>query len=160
MRWAGNNYFTAHMRNIGLMALAFDAADDPGGELTGNLAQATGAWLYMVDALLRGDSRGGLTAEGFEYSPLALAYVVQFLLALHTAGQDDPERWGPQVVLTDNPFWDELIPASLHSLSPAPTVLPEAEWLGPVYQPAWYGDGENYWSPDFIGLLRRARPLR
>jgi hypothetical protein len=32
-------------------------------------------------------------------------------------------------------------------------VLPDAEWLGPVYQPAWFGDGENYWSPDFIGLL-------
>ncbi len=153
VRWAGNNYFTAHMRNIGLMALALDAADDPDGELTGNLAQATGAWLYMVDALLRGDSRGGLTAEGFEYTPLALSYVVQFLLALHTAGQDDPAAWGPQVVLTDNPFWDETIPAYLHSLSPATALVPDAEWLGPVYQPAWYGDGENYWAPDYIGMF-------
>ena len=94
VRWAGNNYFTAHMRNIGLMAMALDPVDDPGGELTGNLSQATGAWLYMVDALLQGDSRGGLTAEGFEYTPLALSYVTQFLLALHTAGQDDPATWG------------------------------------------------------------------
>ncbi len=153
LRWAGNNYFTAHMRNIGLMALAFDAADDPGGELTGNLAQATGAWLYMVDALLRGDSRGGLTAEGFEYTPLALAYVVQLLLALHTAGQDDPATWGPQAVLGDNPFWDELIPAYLHSLSPAPALLPDLDYVGQVYQPAWFGDGEIYAAPDFIGLL-------
>jgi len=153
VRWAGNNYFTAHMRNIGLMALALDAADDPGGELTGNLAQATGAWLYMVDELLNGESRGGLTAEGFEYTPLALSYVVQFLLALHTAGQDDPARWGRQVVLAGNPFWNELLPALLHSLSPAPTTLPDAEWMGPVYQPAWFGDGETYWSPDFIGVL-------
>ena len=153
VRWAGNNYFMAHMRNIGLMALALDAADDPDGALTGNLSQATGAWLYMVDALLRGDSRGGLTAEGFEYTPLSLSYVVQFLLALHTAGQDDPATWGPQVVLSDNPFWDELIPACLNSLSPVPTVIPDADWLGAVYQPAWYGDGEIYSAPDFIGLL-------
>lgn len=153
LRWAGNNYFTAHMRNIGLMALAFDVADDPDGALTGNLAQATGAWLYMVDALLQGDSRGGLTAEGFEYTPLALSYVVQFLLALRTAGQDDPATWGPQVVLGDNPFWDELIPAYLHSLSPAPVVIPDLDYLGPVYQPAWFGDGEIYAAPDFIGLL-------
>jgi len=153
LRWAGNNYFTAHMRNIGLMALAFDAADDPGGELTGNLSQATGAWLYMVDALLRGDSRGGLTAEGFEYTPLALSYVVQFLLALHTAGQDDPSVWGAQVLLPDNPFWEELIPAYLHSLSPATAVIPDLDYLGPIHQPAWYGDGEIYAAPDFIGLL-------
>ncbi|MBA3368519.1 MAG: hypothetical protein H0T99_07610 [Geodermatophilaceae bacterium] len=153
LRWVGNNYFTAHMRNIGLMALAFDAVDDPDGVLTGNLAQATGAWLYMVDALLRGDSRGGLTAEGFEYTPLALSYVVHFLLALHTAGQADPATWGPQVALNDTPFWDELIPAYLHSLSPAPVVMPDLEYVGPVYQPAWYGDGEIYLAPDFIGLL-------
>jgi hypothetical protein len=152
VRWAGNNYFDAHMRNIGLMALAFDDADDPDGALTGNLEQATGAWLYMVDALLRGDARGGLPTEGFEYSPQALAFVVQFLLALHTAGQDDPDTWGPQVVLADNPFWDELIPAYLHSMSPVPVLVPEYEYLGPVYQPAWYGDGQTYWAPDFIPL--------
>ncbi|MGC4108730.1 MAG: hypothetical protein QM753_20600 [Thermomicrobiales bacterium] len=153
LRWAGNNYFTAHMRNIGLMALAFDADDDPDGELTGNLAQATGAWLYMVDEVLRGDFRGGLTAEGFEYSQQALAYMAQFLLALHTAGQDDPAVWGPQVVLPSNPFWDELIPAYVHSLSPMTVTIPEMEWMGPVFQPAWYGDGQSYWGPDFIGLL-------
>jgi hypothetical protein len=153
LRWAGNNYFTAHMRNIGLMALAFDAEDDPDGALSGNLAQATGAWLYMVDDVLRGDFRGGLTAEGFEYSQQALAYVVQFLLALHTAGQDDPAIWGPQVVLAGNPFWDEVVPAYVHSLSPVTVTIPEWEWMGPVFQPAWYGDGQSYWGPDFIGLL-------
>jgi hypothetical protein len=153
VRWAGNNYFTAHMRNIGLMALAFDPADDPDGELTGYLENASGAWLYMVDSLLRGDARGGLPTEGFEYSPQQLAYVVQFLLALHTTGQDDPERWGPQVVLADNPFWDEVIPAYLNSLSPVPVLVPGSEYLGPVYQPAWYGDGQTYWAPDCIGVF-------
>ena len=152
-RWAGNNYFSAHMRNIGLMALAVDPADDPDGALTGAVANATGAWLYMIDNLLRGDVRGGLPPEGFEYSPQAIGYVAQFLLALHTAGRDDPALAGPQVVLNDNPFWDEIIPAYLHSLSPTTVTVPDWEWLGEVYQPAWYGDGQRYWGPDFIGVF-------
>ena len=153
LRWAGNNYFAAHMRNIGLMALAFDPADDPDGALTGFLNEATGAWLYMVDHVLRADARGGMPTEGFEYSPQQLAYVVQFLLALHTAGQDDPARWGPQVVLTSSPFWDEVIPAYLNSISPSPAIIPDYEYIGPIYQPAWYGDGQNYWAPDVIKLM-------
>lgn len=153
LRWAGNNYFTAHMRNLGLMALALDPDDDPDGALTGHLEPAIGAWLYMADALLQGDARGGLAAEGFEYSQQALAYVVQFLLALETSGNADPKRWGPHVVLANNPFWDDVVPGFLNSLSPVPTVISEADWLGPVYQPAWYGDGEAYWSPDFIALF-------
>ncbi|MDQ3696364.1 MAG: hypothetical protein M3464_22510, partial [Chloroflexota bacterium] len=155
VRWAGNNYFTAHMRNIGLMALAFDAADDPDGALTGALERATGAWLYMTNYLLLGDSRGGLTPEGFEYSPQAIGYIAQFLLALHTAGRDDPAIAGSQVVLPDNPFWDEIVPAHLHSLSPlaTPVTDPDWAWVSPVYQPAWYGDGQRYWGPDFIGVF-------
>jgi len=151
VRWAANNYYTAHMRNIGLMAMSLDEADDPGNQLRDYLENATGAWLYVVDHLLRNDARGGLTPEGFEYSPQAIGYVAQFLLALHTAGQDNPATSGPQVVLTDNPFWDDVVPAFLHSLSPA-TVM-NYGWIGDVYQPAWYGDGQNYWAPDFIEVF-------
>jgi hypothetical protein len=147
VRWSANNYYTAHMRNIGLMAMAFDPADDPGGTLGAYLRSATGAWLYVVDSLLRNDSRGGLAAEGFEYSPQSLGYVLQFLLALRTAGQDDPAAWGPQVVLTGNPFWKDLVGAYLHSLSPATVVYPT---FGSVYQPAWYGPAQDYWAGDPI----------
>lgn len=155
VRWAGNNYFTAHMRNIGLMALALDAADDPGNNLRSALGSATGAWLYMVDHHLRTDIRGGLSAEGFEYSPQAMGYVVQFLLALYTAGEADPTTRGPQVVLTSNPFWNEAAPAFLHSISPNATVPtdPNYAWMGPLYQPANYGDLQRYWTPDFVGLF-------
>jgi len=153
VRWAANNYYTAHMRNNGLMAMSLDEADDPGNELRYYLGNATGAWLYVEDHLLRNDARGGLAPEGFEYSPQAVGYVVQFLLALHTAGQDDAVVWGPQVVLTDNPFWDDVVPALLHSLSPATVTYPDWSWMGEVYQPAWYGDGQKYWAPDFIGVF-------
>ena len=45
--WSGNNYFTAHMRNIALMSLALDEGDDPGGALKGHLDSAVGSWLLM-----------------------------------------------------------------------------------------------------------------
>ena len=145
------------MRNIGLMALALDPADDPGGELGAYLENAIGAHLYMIDDLLRTDAAGGIAPEGFEYSPQALAYIVQFLLALHTAGQDDPARWGPQVVLTDNPFWDEVIPAFLHSLSPDPTVLPGAEYYGDGLPARLVRRRRGLLGPDMIALLGSAR---
>lgn len=149
-RWAGNNYFTAHMRNLGLMAMALDDADDPGGTLRAYLRDATGAWLYMFDFLTRNDSRGGLLPEGYEYSPQTLGYVAQLLLALQTAGQDNAGKWGPQVSAAGNPFWDDSVLMFLHSLSPATAVHPDA---GTVYQPAWYGSGQNYFSPDFIDVF-------
>lgn len=151
VRWSANNYFTAGARNIGMMAMAFDAADDPGGDLRDYLGNATGAWLYTADVLLRGDSAGGLAAEGFEYSPQSMGYLAQLLLALRTAGQDDPDVWGPQVVLRDNPFWNDVVPALLHSLSPKP--VPHAYYDAGQYLPAWYGDGQLYAAPDFIEML-------
>ena len=152
VRWSGNNYYAAHMRNMGFMALSFDPADDPGGTLTtGYLGNATGAWLYVMDYLSRTDAQGGLMPEGFEYSPQTIAYMVQFLLALKTAGQDDPVAWGPQVVLTANPFWTDLPGAFLGSLSPSTQVLPPPlDYLGPVYFPAWFGAAQNYWAENTV----------
>jgi hypothetical protein len=152
VRWAANNYYTAHMRNLGLMAMSFDEADDPGGELRGYLQYATGAWLYTLDHLLRTDAVGGFPPEGWEYGPASLGYAAQFLFALHTAGQADPALWGEQVDIERNPFWVQTIPAYYHSLSPARST-PEWDWIGQVYEPAWYGDGQHYWAPDWIGLF-------
>lgn len=148
-RWAANNYYTAHARNIGLSALAFDAADDPNDELRSRLPIATGSWLYVFDALSRGDMRGGLGAEGFEYSPQANGYVAQLLLALFTAGRADPRSYGRQATF-DNPFWDDSVSALLHSIGPAPATGSSGEARFPV---AWYGDGQTSWAPDFIGVF-------
>ena len=153
-RWAGNNYYTAHMRNLGMMAMSYDAADDPDEKLRSQLASVTGAWLYVSDALMRGDMRGGLASEGFEYSPLSVGYVSQLLLALYTAGRADPTAYGKQVTF-DNPFWNETIPGFLHSLSPTTKVPtdPDNAYLGALHQVAWYGDGEKYWAPDHMGVF-------
>ena len=145
VRWSGNNYFTAHMRNLGLMALSLDTADDAGNQLRGHLANATGAWLYIFDRLTRTDSLGGLLPEGFEYSPQTASYATQLLLALRTAGVDD---CGTHCRLDANVFWDDFVSAYLHSLSPTTVNLEDDGGTG--YLPASYGDAQSYRTPDFI----------
>jgi hypothetical protein len=153
VRWAGNNHFDGNLRNLAYLALAFDAADDPGNELRNYLANAIGAGLYIIDELLRTDSRGGLFPEGPEYSPQALGYVTQLLFALHTAGEDDTARWGRQVAFAGNPFWNDVLPGYVHSMSPATWVHPNFDFIGPVHQPAWYGDGQDYFMPDHMSIF-------
>jgi hypothetical protein len=146
-RWSNNNYYLAHMRNMGLMAMALDPADDPDGALHAYLDEATGAWLYIIDNMTRTDILGGFGAEGLEYSPQSSGYYAQFLLALYTAGEADVAERGQQVVFEDNPFWDDSVTAYLHSLSP---TTAQHEYLGDVYLPAWYGSGQSYFMPDSI----------
>jgi hypothetical protein len=143
------------MRNLTLMSIALDDADDPGGKLHAHLESVTGAWLYVVDSLLRTGLRGGLAAEGFEYGGQAIGYIAQTLLALQTAGLDAPKRLGRQTKLTCNPHWESSVTAFLHSLAPAPAVSsdPNYTYMGPLYQVAWYGDGAKPWGPDFIGMF-------
>ena len=153
--WAGNNYYAAHMRNLTLMSIALDDADDPGLELRKVLKSVTGRWLYVTDALLRGDLRGGLAAEGFEYGPQTTGYIAQTLLALHTAGVDSTSN-GQQTKVPGNPYWDNAVNAFLHSVAPTSFVStdPNYTYLGPLYQVAWYGDGEKSgFAPDYIGLF-------
>ncbi|MGQ0698172.1 MAG: hypothetical protein ACT4PZ_08005 [Panacagrimonas sp.] len=144
LRFSGNNYYAAHMRNLGLMALALDEADDLGGQLRAYLDNATGARLFILKALLEGDSAGGLLPEGFEYSPQTAGYAAQFLLALNTTGEGGDDANG----LSAHAFWNDYVSAYLHSLSPA-TVVREPD-RGDEYEPAFYGDAQNYHLPDFI----------
>lgn len=147
VRWAGNNYFTGHMRNLGMMALALDAADDANNELRNYLGNATGAWLYLFDHLSRTDSQGGFLPEGFEYSPQTASYAIQFLLALRTAGAD---TCGAHCRVEGNPFWDDFLTGYYHSLSPA--MRPNGDGVV-AYEPAWYGDAQTYASTDLISAL-------
>jgi hypothetical protein len=158
-RYALNNYFTAHARNLVLMALALDPADDQpvAGEhhaypvLRDYLANAVGAWLYMSDAALRRDALGGIAPEGFEYAPRTLGFLLQLYLALETAGEADAGRFGPQVVRSQNPFWRDVVPGFLNSLSPSP--VRSARSGEQVYLPAWSGDGEVYELGDFVDVF-------
>jgi hypothetical protein len=149
-RWSLNNYFIAHTRNMGLMALALDPADDPGGRLRRFVRDVTGQWLFQTDHALRRDGAGGLSPEGFEYGPDAIGRLSQLLLALQTAGADDPR----EAKFAANPFWRRTVPAFLSSL-PGRSERPRGEnaYLGQVFRPAFYGDGQKYWVEDPIPLF-------
>lgn len=146
VRFSGNNYYAAHARNLGLMALALDPADDANNQLRNYLDIAVGAHLYIFDHLTQTDSRGGLLPEGLEYSPQTLGYITQLLLSLHTAGATYPATMS----LSGSEFWNDSLTAYLHSLSPATVAREEG---GDRYQPAFYGDGQSYHLPDFVSAF-------
>lgn len=165
LRWTANNYWLGHLRAVTLMSLGFDAADDPDGALAGYARAVTGHWLYAAYAMFEdagvverslglppgnrsiGLASGGLPVEGTLYGH-SLGFLSQTLLALHTAGYDDPRLAGPQIGLLHSPLWDRLMAGFLHSMSPD-SHLPDAasgmSWLGMVYWPATYGDLLRDW---------------
>jgi hypothetical protein len=182
LRWAANNYYLGHMRQLALMSLAFDPADDPpldpskpadllGNSLGSYLANVMGAWLYQAYAVFEdaakvaadlnlpagnrslGVASGGLPVEGSLYGE-SLGFLLHTLLALHTAGHDDTSRWGPQAGFLKSPFWDQAIDGLYHSLTPTATVPASEPWLGPIYGKANYGDLLRTWeTPANIHLV-------
>ncbi|MFW5741392.1 MAG: hypothetical protein ACOC1F_13610, partial [Myxococcota bacterium] len=89
--------------------------------------------------------------EGFEYAARSLAFLTQTYWALQTAGEADTERHGPQVLESNNPFWQEVVPAFLHTLSPRQVQRKATGY--DVYEPSWTGDGEQYMLLDFIDVF-------
>jgi hypothetical protein len=193
-RMASNNYYLAHARLLTMMSLALDAADDPplnastpaaalGNTLRSYINDATGAWLYQEFAMMGdpqtvvaaynvpnnpsgkglGLASGGLPPEGMLYGE-SFAYILGQLLALETAGFDDPQYSGPQIGLIGAPVWDRFVQGYLSSLTPTPKVPAGETYLGSVYQFAGYGDMLRlYVTPDemspwaLLNLLDRER---
>lgn len=159
-RYALNNYYAAHARNLGLMALALDAKDDPeeagakrsATSLRGYLPNVVGAWWYVADRVLREDARGGISPEGAQYGFQTLAYYAQLSLALRTAGKTDPKLFppgSPPVDLGDNPFWSEVLPASVHLVTPG--TAPDEQGR-PQHQAASWGDDQRFALGDGLDL--------
>ena len=176
LRWAVNNYFTAHMRQLTLYGLCLDEADDPpldplaparrlGNTLRSYLDDAIGAWLYQQYAVYEdpavsapalgvppdglGIASGGLSAEGFLYG-ISLGALHEALLALYTAGYRDAQALGPQLGFADSAYWDRFLDGILSSLVAEPQAVPGEAYLGPVYAMAAYGDVQKLWLiPDY-----------
>lgn len=159
-RYALNNYYAAHARNLALMALALDPADDPeepgtgrtASSLRGYLPNVVGAWWYVADRVLREDARGGISPEGAQYGFQTLAYYAQLALALRTAGKTDMGQFpkgSPPVDLGDNPFWAEVLPASLHLVTPG--RAPDEQGR-PQHQAASWGDDQRFALSDGLDL--------
>jgi hypothetical protein len=168
LRKATNNFYSGHMRQLTLMALCIDAADDPpldpnqspnllGNTLRSYIGNATGAWLYQQFAAYEepgivsaaygiapaglGVARGGLSPEGFLYD-ISLGYVYDALYSLHTAGYNDAALSGPQIALIDSGYWEKLLQGYLHTIAPVPVNF---SWHGQVYPLANYGDVVRAW---------------
>ncbi|MGK3994064.1 hypothetical protein [Sorangium sp. So ce1024] len=180
LRWAANNFYLGHLRQVTLMSLAMDDADDRpldpsappealGNTLRSYRANATGAWLYQAFAVFEspdvvakqlgvppdglGVASGGLPVEGFLYGG-GLASLHQALLALHTSGHATRAIAGPQIGLLSSGYWDRFTDGFLHSIAPAPTTYPSRGDLGPVYEAANYGDTLRLWvEPRFIEVF-------
>ena len=176
-RMASNNYFIGHARNLSMIALCLDPADDPvidpakspaalGNTMRSYILDATGAWLYQIYAMMGdpqtvlsdyglnaspsqfGLASGGLPPEGMLYGGSYAALLGQ-LLALQSSGFIDTKLIGPQAKLATAPVWDRYVPAFISSLTPTPNVNSDATYLGPLYYLAAFGDLLEAWvTPD------------
>jgi hypothetical protein len=178
-RMASNNYYLGHARILTMMSLVLDPADDPpvdptqsaavlGNSLRSYIQDATGAWLYQEFAMMGdpsvvpaayglpanspgfGLASGGMPPEGMLYGH-SFGFVLGQLLALQTAGFNDPTLSGPQIGLIGAPVWDRWVTGMISSLTPTAQVPPSEIWDGPVYQFASFGDLLRlYVTPDFM----------
>jgi hypothetical protein len=131
---------------------------DPASVGTGYGISTTGAGFGLAS--------GGLPPEGMLYGE-SYGYVLAELLALHTAGFDDPKYasyTGPQIALVGSPVWDRFVTGILSSLTPTSFTPSNETYLGPIYQFAAYGDMLRFWvTPDYatpFGLLAALEQAR
>jgi hypothetical protein len=172
-RYACNNYYSDHARLIAMMSLAFDPADDPavnpaedasvlGNSIRSYIPDVTGAWLYQQYAMMGdpdqvssdygipntgsgfGLASGGFPPEGTLYGE-SYGTILEELLALQTAGFNNPEYSGPQIKLIGAPVWDRFVDSMLSDMTPAPFVPASESYLGSVYEFASYGDVLRLW---------------
>lgn len=178
-RMASNNYYLGHARLLTMMGLAIDPTDDPainaaqstavlGNSLRSYILNANGAWLYQEFAMMGdpataasafgisgngagfGLASGGLPPEGMLYGH-SFGFILGQLLALQTAGFNNPAYAGPQIGLIGAPVWDRYVQGFLASLTPTAKTFASQPWLGPVYQFGSYGDLLRLWAtPDFM----------
>ena len=129
------------------------------------LHDTLGVWLYLTDHAYRHDGAGGISVEGTQYASNGLGPVALLMAALHTAGQDDPQKWGPQVSLHGHPFWKRAIPAYLAQLTPTPRIPGNDtgfQYLGEIFQPPPTGDLETFLqiNNQYIKVLAPGGPSR
>lgn len=159
VRTSANNFYNAHMNQIGLMAIALDAADDVGAPdahgkgVRDYLDNAVGAWLYVHHHMMDTYERGGVPPEGLAYGPTGLGRATEFMLALYTSGNADPAVRGPQVRL-DTQFFDDVLAAYIHSSSPKKAIVhPDEAYRGTVHFIADHGDTYKLYYQGVTTLL-------
>ena len=159
VKTSANNFYNAHMNQIGLMALALDAGDDVGAPdshgkgVRDYLDNAIGAWLYVHHHMMETLEKGGIPPEGMAYGPTGLGRAAEFMLALYTSGNADPNVRGQQVRL-DTPFFDDVLAAYLHATSPKKVIVhPDEAYKGTVHFVADHGDTYKLYYQGMTTLL-------
>lgn len=157
IRYAANNYLMGHARNMFMMAASFDAADDiaengvsgdSNGKLRDYMREVFGTHLYMTDYMYRNDGFGGISPEGSEYGE-SLGFYLGLMLAIHTSGMDDTALYGDKVSLRNHPLFARMLPGFFNSFS-TEKVATDYGW---VYQPSWFGDGEQLYFQDPMRVM-------
>jgi hypothetical protein len=138
-----------------------------GNSLRSYIPNATGAWLYQEFAMMGdpstvassygingtaglGMASGGLPPEGMLYGH-SFGFILGQLLALQTAGFNNPTYSGPQIGLIGAPVWNRYVQGFFSSLTPASQTFASMSYLGPVTQYGSYGDLLRLWcTPDFM----------
>ncbi|KIL42301.1 hypothetical protein SD70_01935 [Gordoniibacillus kamchatkensis] len=160
-RNATNNYYTGLFRNLVMMVLSLDPADDPpvdptkdalawGNSLRSYMPYIQNRWMKQLYAQYGpgGAAEGGAHPEGSYYGLENMGFFRQAILALETAGYNDPSVSGPYIDITDMPFWDGLIDATIKSTPNNPVIVPPSSYMGKVFQIDNYGDNQHFWLPD------------
>ncbi len=158
VRVSTNNYYANHARQVGLMAMVLDAADDvpagasdpPSGTLRRFVGNAIGAWLYVQNQYENTSGAGGIEPEGMGYGELSLRGWAFLLLAMHTTGTDNP-FYGVQANAITNSYWtQDVMNGYLNMVSPGTVNIPGT---GPSYRPYSFGDFDKYQVSDAVRVF-------
>lgn len=165
LRDVTNNYYSGHFKNLVLLALCMDAADDPpadsakdpmvlGNTLRSYIPYLQNVWLKQMYAMYGpgGCAEGGAHPEGPYYGLENMAFLRQAALAMETAGYSSEAVSGKYVKFFDLPYWDGLIESTIKILPYNKTSIAASSYLGDMYQLANYGDIQHLYLGDTIAL--------
>jgi hypothetical protein len=165
LRDVTNNYYSGHFRNLVMLSLCMDAADDPpadpakdpmalGNTLRSYIPYLQQVWLKQMYEMYGpgGCAEGGAHPEGPYYGLENMAFLRQAALAMETAGYNSEAISGKYIKFFDLPYWDGLIDATIKSLPYSKVSIPASSYLGDVYQLANYGDIQHLYLGDTIAL--------
>ncbi|RYG33028.1 hypothetical protein EON81_19220 [bacterium] len=170
VRYTSNNYYCNHARQVGMLALALDPADDvpsgpgepPARSLRQFVGNAIGAWMKTIDYCEKTYTKGGISPEGLGYGESDTSAIAMLLLALNTSGMDAPATYGAPAAMAEGDFWKHELPdAFVHSMSPR--LVTQKSWIGPSHMPADFGDMGEYAPVNYIrtfapmALIARAK---
>ena len=165
-RVASNNYYSGTFRNLLMMSLCLDDADDPvvdsghpinylGNTLRSYRIVLRDEWMARLSTIyLHGGScSGGYHPEGLGYGLENMGFLSQAWLAMKSSGFSTAAECGSYADVIDNdPFIDDIIDSTLQSIARGPSPALDHAYLGDVCMLSTYGDSLRGYLLDEIAL--------